>query len=213
MAGTTVFDVMQIMVNSNVQRVPVVSPENTIENYVTQSALVQHFSKNSAKLGRFAECSLAELGFQPKTVFSVKEHAPAIDAFKLMSEHKITGVPILDSEGEIITNISSKELRNVLTDPQFLDKLQLPAERFASELKSKTFLHNAETMYPKICCKFSHKFIDVLSKLAATKIHRIYVVEDGSRPIGVISLDDIVAKVFELATKKEVHSVKSLSAQ
>lgn len=50
----------------------------------------------------------------------------------------------MDVEGEIITNVSSKELRHVLTDPHFFDKLQLPAEKFVSDLKSRTFLHKSE---------------------------------------------------------------------
>lgn len=210
-SAATIFDIMQIMSTSKVQRVPVLNAQDKLENFITQSSFVEYFAKNSAKLGHFEECTLSELGFKRKTVHCVKENATAIEAFKQMSEYKITGVPIVDVEGEIITNVSSKELRHVLTDPHFFDKLQLPAEKFVSELKSKTFLHKTETMYPKICCKFSSKFGEVLHKLAATKIHRIYVVDESEHPIGVISLDDIVSKVFELATNKEVHS--GISAQ
>lgn len=214
MHGTSINDVMQIMVKNGVQRVPVMNPlTNALENFVTQSTLIQYFAKNSAKFGKYGEYTLSELGFKPKHVFSVKETDLAIDAFKMMSEHKITGIPIVDNEGTIITNISSRDLRNVLTDTSFFEKLQLPAERFVSDLKSKTFLHNAETMYPKICCKFSNKFVEVLHKLAATRIHRIYVVENTEKPVGVISLDDIVAKIFEITKENEVPPARSLSAQ
>jgi CBS domain-containing protein len=207
--GTSLFDIIQIMVTCGVQRVPVVNSANKLENFVTQSAFIDYFAENLVSFGKFADCTLSELGFKPKEVLSVKETATAIDAFKMMSANKITGVPILDAEGEIITNISSKELLHLLHDPTFFDKLQLPAERFVSDLKSKTFLHKSETMYPKICCKFSDKFVAVLNKLAATKIHRIYVVDANSHPVGVISLDDIVSKVFELATNNEVHRFTS----
>jgi len=213
MHGTSIYDIMQIMVNNGVQRVPVLNPQtNKLEKLITQSTLIQHFAKNSAKFGNYGGYTLAELGFKSKHVWAVKENAIAIDAFKLMSEHKITGVPIVDNEGTIITNISSRDLRNVLTDPTFFEKLQLPVERFVSDLKSKTFLHNAETMYPKICCKFSNTFVEVLHKLAATRIHRIYVVDAFERPIGIISLDDIVAKIFELTKQNEVPPARSLSA-
>lgn len=205
MHGTSIYDVMQIMVTNGVQRVPVLHPQtNNLENFITQSTLIQYFAKNSAKLGKYGEYTLSELGFKPKHVYSVKENGLAIEAFKMMSEHKITGVPIVDSDGSIITNISSRDLRNVLTDPNFFEKLQLPAERFASDLKSKSFLHNAETMYPKICCKFSNKFAEVLHKLAATKIHRIYVVENTEKPVSVISLDDIVSKIFDITKENEI---------
>eukprot|EP00026_Physarum_polycephalum_P009467 Phypoly_transcript_09592.p1 GENE.Phypoly_transcript_09592~~Phypoly_transcript_09592.p1 ORF type:complete len:336 (+),score=50.52 Phypoly_transcript_09592:75-1082(+) len=202
--GTSIFDIIQIMVSCGVQRVPVINAQNHLEHFVTQSAFVEFFAKNIEVFGAFAECTLAELGFKPKKVHCVKENSAAIESFKLMSTHRITGVPIVDVEGEIITNISSKEMRHMLTDPHFFDKLQLPAEKFVSDIKSKTFLHNSDTMYPKICCHFSDKFGAVLQKLAATKIHRIYVVDQHSHPIGVISLDDIVSKVYDLATKNEV---------
>jgi len=213
MHGTSIYDIVQIMVNSGVQRVPVLNPQtNKIENFVTQSTLIQYFAKNSAKLGKYADCTLSELGFKPKHVYAVKETDIAIEAFKLMSEHKITGVPIVDSEGEIITNVSSRDLRNVLTDNTFFEKLQYPVEKFVSDLKSKTFMHNAETMYPKICCKFTNTFVEVLHKLAATKIHRIYVVDNAEKPIGVISLDDIVSKFFELSKENE-HIATPLNSQ
>lgn len=93
----------------------------------------------------------------------------------------------------------------MLSDPHFFEMLQLPVERFVSDLKTKTFMHNAETMYPKICCKFSSKFGEVLHKLAATRIHRIYVVEANDCPVSVISLHDIVLKVLELTKENEVR--------
>jgi len=156
-------------------------------------------------LGKYGDYTLSELGFKPKKVFAVKETALAIDAFKLMSEQKITGITILDNDGAIITNVSSKDLRNVLSDPHFFEMLQLPVERFVSDLKTKTFLHDAETMYPKICCKFNSKFGEVLHKLAATRIHRIYVVEANDCPVSVISLHDIILKVLELTKENEVR--------
>jgi len=211
--GTPIFDIIQVMVTSGVQRVPVINAQSQLENFVTQSAFVEFFAKNTETFGSLGDCTLSELGFKPKHVHCVKENATAIDSFKLMSTHKITGVPIVDVEGEIITNISSKELRHVLTDPHFFDKLQLPAEKFVTDLKSKTFLHKSETMYPKICCHFSDKFSAVIHKLAATKIHRIYVVDEHSHPIGVISLDDIVSKVYDLATKNEVQPANFISAK
>jgi len=197
---------MQIMASTHAQRVPVLNTQNKLENFITQSALVDYFAKNSDKLGNFDQLTLSELGFKPKSVHCVKENATAIDAFKQMSTYKITGVPIIDENGDIITNVSSKELHHILTEPNFFEKLQLPAEKFVSDLKSKTFLHKTETMYPKICCKFSTTFGEVLHKLATTKIHRIYVVDDSSHPVGVISLDDVVSKVYEFATNKEVLS-------
>lgn len=206
LSTATLFDIMQIMATSHVQRVPVMDADHKLINFITQSSFVQYFAKNSAALGNMEKCTLSELGFKNKPVHAVKETSTAIEAFRLMSQHKITGVPIVDTNGEIITNVSSKDLRHILTDEYFLDKLHLTAEKFVSDLKSKTFLHKSETMYPKICCKFSSTFGEVLHKLAATKIHRIYVVDEHEHPIGVISLHDIVSKVYEVATNKEVHA-------
>ncbi len=63
-----------------------VTPDNTIRNFITQSALIQYFTKNVDKLGKFADFTLSELGFTPKQVTSVDEHFTALEAFKLLSE-------------------------------------------------------------------------------------------------------------------------------
>jgi CBS-domain-containing membrane protein len=48
-------------------------------------------------------------------------------------------------------------------------------------------------MYPSITCKADATLADVLSRLASSRIHRIYIVNENSKPIRVVTLSDLLA--------------------
>jgi CBS domain-containing protein len=40
-------------------------------------------------------------------------------------------------------------------------------------------------------------FIEVLEKLVKNRIHRIYIIDANSRPVGVVTCSDIIRKIVE----------------
>lgn len=200
-AGTSVLDAMKVMTDNHVQRLPVVSVDFQLRNFVTQSAIIQFLQKHIDELGDFVDKSLAQLGFRPKDIISISVNRPTIDAFRLISEKKITGIPVMDTDGTMITNISCSDLRDVATDPKLFEYLHMPLDSFIPIMKSKINPKKESSMnvmYPKISCKFETTFRTVVGKLAATKIHRIYITDDHDAPIGIVSLIDIIEKVVNM---------------
>ncbi len=51
-------------------------------------------------------------------------------------------------------------------------------------------IQNAKSLHPVTVTEWS-TFEDVVLKLAATRVHRVWVVDDDNKPIGVISLGDV----------------------
>jgi len=204
MSSTSLLDAMRVMVDNHVQRLPVVGVDHTVKNIVTQSAIVAFLSKHLDELGDFVDKSLESLGFKPKQVISISVDRPTIDAFRLINQHKITGIPVMDVDGTMITNISCSDLRDVATDPRLFEYLRMPLDSFIPILKARINVKSEASinvMYPKIACKFSTPLRSVIGKLAATKIHRIYITDEHDQPIGIVSLLDVIERVLHIATK------------
>ena len=68
----------------------------------------------------------------------------------------------------------------------------------------------AQPQNPAICCHSSDTLGAVIDKLAATRIHRVYLVDKTDKPIGVVSLGDIISVfVEETADFKKTHGISS----
>ena len=68
----------------------------------------------------------------------------------------------------------------------------------------------AQPQNPAICCHSSDTLGAVIDKLAATRIHRVYLVDKTDKPIGVVSLGDIISVfVEEPADFKKTHGISS----
>lgn len=201
-AGTSLLDAMKVMTDAHVQRLPVVSVDFQLKNFVTQSAIIAFLAKHVDELGDFVDKTLAQLGFKPKEVISISVDRPTIEAFRLINEKKITGIPVMDTDGTMITNISCSDLRDVATDPRLFEYLHMPLDSFIPIMKSHINPKKESSMnvmYPKISCKFETTLRTVLGKLAATKIHRIYITDEHDNPVGIVSLIDIIEKVVNMA--------------
>ncbi len=132
-----------------------------------------------------------QLGTSPVT--AVVESQPAIEAFKLMDTKQVTGLAIVDSHGKLVGNISARDLKIFI---RFIDfnTLLTPVGDFVKALRQ----HAIDIKSPTITVFGSTKFEMVVGKLAATKVHRIFVVDDETHfhCIRVISLVDVLYAVL-----------------
>lgn len=87
------------------------------------------------QLGDLGKKTIKELGLGLKTVISVDLHAPALKAFQLMAEQRITGVAVNEEDGTLFTIISAKDIKEVELKPPF-KSLFLSATQFVAQVRS-----------------------------------------------------------------------------
>lgn len=147
--------------------------------------------------------------FGKKSVITIHADAPVMDALKMMTEHKFSALPIINEEGKIITNISNSDVR-LLAQRDF-SVLRLSCLDFVSAVRqtmdvvsgrgrsmAATIAVKPTASLETVCfvplsslCAFSH-CRQVLAKLAATGVHRMYVVGEHDKLEGIVSLKDIL---------------------
>jgi len=201
----TLLDAARIMSKNCVQRVPILDTNGRVVDLLTQSAIIAYLSQHLDQLGPAINKTLKELNFEKKEVISIDHNRPAIDAFKLMVEKRVSGLAVLDSDKKIMANISARDLRSIQQDAQLFGRLYYSVGEFVSHVRQA----NYRAVHPSICCTFDDTFQKIIMRLAAARIHRIFVVDENRHPISVISLHDILAKILELDNFKADKTVST----
>jgi CBS domain-containing protein len=173
-----------------VHRIPVVDPAtNQLVSVITQSAMVKFITKHLDQLDAGIDATLEQLHLGMKKVFSVNCEDRTLDALQMMQQHDISGIAVLDEQGKIMGNVSVSDVKVLVdADAAGAQLASGPVAQFVSHVRQLELA----TRYPSISVRATATLRQTLSKLVATGIHRIYVVDDQQRPVGVVSLTDVL---------------------
>jgi len=190
--GSTVRQVIQHMMHNRLHRVPIVNGQEGIQNLVTQSGIIAFLSANVTKLGDIANKTVEELNLGTHPVIAIHANKTAMEAFQLMHEAKVSAVAVVDDQHRLIANIGVKDFRTLVKGGEsFFGLLKLNIRQFLVKMHE----NEIDIINPGICCSNKAKVAVVVGKLAVTRIHRIYIVDNHDTPTHVVSLFDVL-KVF-----------------
>jgi len=164
---------------------------------VTQSDIVRFLARNVPWMTKMEyEKSVRELGLIQKDVLTVPHSLPTIEAFKVMHQNSIHGVGVTDEEGKLIANLSASNIKGITRRSFHL--LRLSVGEFLRRDGQRMWW-----FYP-ICVKETDSLKELILLFVATQKHRVYLVDNNEKPIGVISLTDVLNAVV---TIENLHSL------
>jgi len=123
-------------------------------------------------------------------VLSIDKTDKAISAFHLLYEKSVSGVAVLDGK-DLFGNISATDIKHIGSGAQLMSRLFLPAEEFLKLVPKKVKQLTPQCIIP------SNTLEEVFTNIFVTRFHRMYVVNDSKRPIGVVSLGDILEVIIQ----------------
>ncbi len=124
---------------------------------------------------------------------TLHEDAIVGDAWAMMSEHKIGGIPVVDAEGKLVGIVTNRDLR-------FEKNNQRPIAEVMTKSKVVT------TNQP-------HDLISAESILQEKKIEKLPVVDDAGKLMGLITYKDILKlKQFPNACKDKLGRLRCAAA-
>lgn len=176
-----------------VHALPVVSQlgNGQVLGLVTQSMVVAHW--NSLPLDELCP-SIARLLLHPTSqpVFRVYEHSSALQAFVSMAEQHVSGLAVVDAAGRLVDVISSRDLRRILLgDSAFLTLFESVA-RFKATLRLALGTRHAQP----VTISSGATLKEIVRTLHEAQVHRVFVVDDGGRPLRVVSQTDVITAVM-----------------
>ncbi|KNC47658.1 uncharacterized protein AMSG_03888 [Thecamonas trahens ATCC 50062] len=195
-ADATIGDAVKLITTAKVKRVAVVNDDGQAEHIISLSDMILFFATH---ITAFPESFInatanAMFGKDVENVLCVKATQTVLEALTIMDDHKITGIAIIDDDsGAIVSNISGKDLRKFIKNPTY-QQLHMPVVEMIKALRQASQVDIATpaiVVYPTTLVHM------IVKKLAATKVHRVYIVESESHfaPIGVVTQTSIIKKV------------------
>eukprot|EP00898_Chlorokybus_atmophyticus_P008891 jgi/Chlat1/9002/Chrsp94S08285 len=197
---TTMLDIADLLLTEGTHRVAVLSPESgRVACIVSQSDIVRLLASHTAEIAQQLSRSVTDAGLAHKQVETVRATDPALKAFEKMVQEKITTVGIVDanspSSGALLTALGASDIRAIARLDSF-SLLSMPAMDFASHIRQlpNTARSHGYKDYPAVVAVSPETtLLECLSKLAATRLHQLFVVEKDTRALaGVVTAGDVL---------------------
>nr|ANT47201.1 5'-AMP-activated protein kinase subunit gamma-2 [Dastarcus helophoroides] len=183
----SLYDAIRTLIHNRIHRLPVIDPETGNVLYIL----------THKRILRFLFLYINELpkpSYMNKTLREVKigsyddietatEDTSIILALKKFVERRVSALPIVDSEGRL-TDIYAK-----------FDVINLAAEKTYNDLDvslKKANEHRNEWFEGVHKCKLDETLYTIMEKIVRAEVHRLVVVDDDDKVIGIISLSDLL---------------------
>jgi len=165
-------------------------PHERLVGVISQSDVARFLADNIEKLGPSIQQTLTELKISHTlpSVISVSDQAPAVHAFFLMYYNKVSAVAVVDTDGKLVANISASDLRGVSKNG--LSSLLYTVKSF--------LLRSRDIPRHPLTCKLQSRLAQVIVRLGLFHLHRLWIVDGDDRPVGVVTLSDLLAKIPQL---------------
>jgi len=108
----------------------------------------------------------------------------AFKGFVEMAKESVPAVAVVDEQGNLVTNLSSSDLRGISTDS--LSIVNLPVLEFLKKIQK------TDNPFHPITAKTNNNLRDLMPLVSISKVHRVWIVNSAMKPIGIITLTDMI---------------------
>jgi len=183
-------DVIEALVRGKNSRVVLTNESGQAVNMISQATVVKYLADHVELIGPKGKETVGELGIATKPVQSVSQTTPGLQALKRLVRLGVSHLALVNEEGRLTGNLSVKDVR-VLLRPGALRLLLGPVQ----ELVHTSLRDNLKDPVPIVHADYSHSLERLIRRLAAVRIHRIYITDSAADlyPSGVVALSDVLS--------------------
>ena len=117
-------------------------------------------------------------------VITVKADTPIYEALYLLAKNKISGIPVVDDEEQVVGVLTEKDVLRILVDKK-LDVKSMVDDYMSHDV---------------ICFTEEDSAIDVCKFFIRSNIRRVPIVKDN-KLVGIVSRADIIPLILEAKNK------------
>ena len=155
---------------------------------ISQSGLVA-FLASKCPHGSMDETMIdAGIPFR-KDVVKVAESETAFTTFELLDSKRLSGIAVVDEDGKLIGNTSAVDIKNAVMDGG-RTVMNMDILSYLACVRQSQVMKNCKSLncHVREDATVGH----VVNLLAKTGFHRVFVVDEDMKPMGVISFTDII---------------------
>ncbi|KJE89943.1 protein kinase [Capsaspora owczarzaki ATCC 30864] len=183
----TLYDAARILVMSRIHRLPLIDSASNSAVAVLTHKRILHFMYNSMKQTSppaFLSHSIGQLNIGTyKNIATASPDTPLIIVLNVFAEKRVSCLPIVDETGVVIDVYAKYDVINLARERTY-NNLDVPVLEALS--------HRAEGFEGVVTCLKTDSFKSILDSIVCTHVHRLIVVDNNKRVIGIVSLSDIL---------------------
>lgn len=190
-ASATVEEAVSLLLEKKTIHRLCVFDNNEFVGMFSFSDALKFVADNIVELGDLLSPTVSTL--QLSSAVTIAGNRPVIDALALMTAKKISSVAVME-DGELLTAITLTDVKTfVKLKKNNLDTMRIDCREFASHVRALQALDDEKgrETFPFFAVHPETTLKSTTAKLAATRAHRLFVVNDSTEPVGVIQIEDI----------------------
>ncbi|KAH8288895.1 hypothetical protein KR054_011633 [Drosophila jambulina] len=183
----SLYDAIKILIHSRIHRLPVIDPATGNVLYILTHKRILRFLFlyiNELPKPAYMQRSLRELKIGTyNNIETADETTSIITALKKFVERRVSALPLVDAEGRLV-DIYAK-----------FDVINLAAEKTYNDLDvslRKANEHRNEWFEGVQKCNLDESLYTIMERIVRAEVHRLVVVDEQRKVIGIISLSDIL---------------------
>jgi len=166
---------------SRQHRIAVTNSTGIMSNIISQSDIITFTSKNISSLS-IGDKSVQSLGLVHACIM-VRIDSPFYSTLEILCRNKISGMALTDDQGRLSANFSASDLRGITQNAFGI---------FTHSTLQFLVKGTESSVGPPVSCTADTTLKAVIEIMATQQLHRIYVADENSRPIGIITMSDII---------------------
>lgn len=179
----TLMECVHILQSQQIHRIAVIDPaNNAVLCTVTYWRMLRYLTRKMKKKRVFDSllgCTIAQLGLASRKPVTVPTDATVIQVLDLLSEHRISAIPIVDEDGKLVNMFSRTDVQYMaLTQSYDMDMTVMEALQ-----------HKVVPVYR--CRSETDTLGVVLDVMSGSSVRRLVCVDEGEVVRGIVALSDI----------------------
>ncbi|XP_053268372.1 5'-AMP-activated protein kinase subunit gamma-2 [Pleuronectes platessa] len=183
----SVFDAVNSLITNQIHRLPVIDPVSGNALYILTHKRILKFLQLfvcEMPMPAFMNQSLEELGVGTyANIAFIHPDTPLITALSVFTRRRVSALPVVDHHGKVV-DIYSK-----------FDVINLAAEKTYNNLDvtvTQALRHRSQYFEGVMKCNRLETLETIVDRIVKAEVHRLVVVDEDSRIIGIVSLSDIL---------------------
>jgi len=173
-------------IHTGIHRCPLIDKEGVVVGLVAQFDVAVELNKelHQGAAKGMGETELSKFGVGMSVPITIEQDQLVTHAVTELDCYQVSALPVVDGNGRLVGNFSVTDLINIWTDKDGAAKL---LEMTVTEYLER---NSKESLNP-ITCKQSDSLNTAVSLMIEKKIHRVWIVDENQKPIGVVSMTDL----------------------
>ncbi|GAM19569.1 hypothetical protein SAMD00019534_027440 [Acytostelium subglobosum LB1] len=184
--STSLFTAFESLAKQSINRIAVVDDREEVVDIITEFDLIHWVYDNVEKLGSRRSRKVSQINAANQYVMSVLEDEQVIDAFKLIKIMGVGGVAVIQENGTLVGNLSARDIKKIGNAGENWKRLFSPVFEFIDR--------------EPITCSLDDTLEDILEIFVNKSVHRVYIVDEMFKTIGVVTLRDIIGELMPMSS-------------